>query len=218
MADRPTPHARHALELVPGCSECDALAPDLAAISSSLASLRRGTQAGHRDFRLTPDDAARLRRGRGLRAWLRPLAGAGFAFARPLGSALTVVALVGLVASSLPGGLVFLDGNPAAGVATDHGREQARNSPPAAPVPSAAAAFEGASASPKAEPSGDAFLSPLTVTTAPSSAPTAFGTGGGGFATPSGIFLASLVLLPIGLLLVFGRGLARRLVGAAREP
>ena len=106
MADRVSAaHERHDSELVTGCSECDALVPDLAAISASMASLRGGTEAGHRDFRITATDAQRLRRGRGVRAWLRPVAGPRFAFARPLGSALTVIALVGVLASSLPGGL-----------------------------------------------------------------------------------------------------------------
>jgi hypothetical protein len=37
-------------------------------------------------------------------------------------------------------------------------------------------------------------------------------------AANGGVLLASLVLLPIGLLLVVARGLAQRLIGAARDP
>ena len=217
MAERPTQHARHDMELVPGCVECDALAPDFATITASLASLRGGTQTSHRDFRLTREDAARLRRGRGLRAWLRPLAGAGFAFARPLGSALTVVALVGLVASNLSGVPAGGQAIEAVNLAT-HGRQVATDPPPAAPQASGDMAFGSASRTPEADGSDGLAVVPTTKEPTETAAPVATNGPTDGSAAPNGIFLASLVLLPIGLLLLFGRGLARRLVGPTREP
>ena len=235
MADqRSAAHASHDQELVAGCTECDELAPDLAAISASLGSLRGGADSGHRDFQLTPDDAQRLRRGRGLRAWLRPLAGPRFGFARPLGSALTLVALVGVVASSVSGPITGGAGLEAAYVPSDATRDS--GGPAANPEPSrtsVAAALD--SASPKADTETDAEYGSMTgspdasasdallaslaaATTAPTTAPGVTYPGGGPTGNPNGIFLASLVLLPIGLLLVFGRGLARFLIGPAREP
>ena len=204
------------MELVPGCVECDAIAPDFAAITASLASLRGGTQTGHRDFRLTLEDAARLRRGRGLRTWLRPLAGAGFAFARPLGSALTVVALVGLVTSNLSGMPAGGQALEAVNLAT--GRQIVTDPPPAAPQPSGDMAFGSASRSPAADGSDGLAVVPTEKAITETAAPVATNGPTGGSAAPNGILLASLVLLPIGLLLVFGRGLARRLVGPTREP
>ncbi|MCI0346870.1 MAG: hypothetical protein L0221_15740 [Chloroflexi bacterium] len=225
MADRPSglhaAHDRHDLELVAGCPACDALAPDFAALSSSLASVRGGTDAGHRDFRLTASNAARLRRGRGMRAWLRPLAAPSFAFARPLGSALSIVALIGLVASSLP------DGSPAGGLEHASVATQSRNAPtdppPAAPAPSGDAAFDDATGAPDADASVRLTALPSIRAAAPTAAPeatapTTTDVADEGTGTPNAIFLASLVLLPIGLLLVFGRGLARRLGGPSREP
>jgi hypothetical protein len=219
VADRASAaHERHDSELVPGCRECDALAPDLAAISLSLASLRGGIQTGHRDFRISATDAQRLRRGRGIRAWLRPVAGRGFAFARPLGGTLTVVALVGLLASSLPQGLAAGGAAYVSSQESGQSRDHTTEPPRALASPSAVAAFDTFSGSPKAPDPNANPTSASQATVAPGQLE---GPVVNTPATPtaqSGIFLASVVLLPIGLLLVFGRGLARRLIGPAREP
>ena len=218
MADRTSlAHARHDSELVPGCSECGALAPDFAAISASLASLRAGTESGHRDFRIMATDAQRLRRGTGIRAWLRPAAGPRFAFARPLGGTLSVVALVVLLASSLPSGLAAGGALGVTSVESPQSREHGVEPPGAIASPSAAAAFDSLSGSPKVSASDAApASSPPTLAPSHASGPVAKPTDTP--AAQSGLFLASLIMLPIGLLLVAGRGLAMRLIGAAREP
>ena len=219
MADRPSAvHERHDSELVPGCRECDALAPDLAAISLALTSLRGGSQAGHRDFRITAEDAQRLRRGRGIRAWLGPVAGPRFAFARPLGGTLSVLALIGLLASSLPSGLAAGGAPQVTSAESALGREQTTEPPRAIASPSAAGAFNSLEGSPKAAASDATMVTSPEPSTAPSAAAAPLPSGPDGPAAKTGVFVASLVLLPIGLLLVVGRGLARRLIGAGREP
>ena len=131
----------------------------------------------------------------------------------PLGSALTVVALVGLVASSLPGFIGASGGREIASQATDGSHDGTAIPPATAPGASSATVVEGGPASPKVGSTGalrSAVAPSLDATPAPP------GDAGGG--VPSGVFLASVILLPIGLLLVLGRGVARRLIGAAREP
>ena len=219
MADRASAaHERHESELVPGCRECDAIAPDLAAISLALTPLRGGSQTGHRDFRIAAQDAQRLRRGRGIRAWLRPVAGPRFAFARPLGGTLSVLALIGLLASSLPGGLAAGTALQVTSPESAGGREQMTDPPRANASPSADAAFDSLRVSPKAGQSDAAMVTSPELSTAPSQATAPVPSGPVGPTAKTGVFVASLVLLPIGLLLVVGRGLARRLIGAGREP
>ncbi|HZM73207.1 MAG TPA: hypothetical protein VFC71_07495 [Candidatus Polarisedimenticolia bacterium] len=223
MADRASAaHERHDAELVPGCRDCGALAPDLAAISLALTSLRGGSQTGHRDFRITAQDAQRLRRGRGIRAWLRPVSGPRFAFARPLGGTLSVLALIGLVASSLPSGFAAGGALQVTGAESAPGREQLTDPPRANASPSADAAFDSLRGSPKAGQSDAAMVTSPELSTAPSQAASQatapVPSGPVGPTAKTGVFVASLVLLPIGLLLVVGRGLARRLIGAGREP
>lgn len=219
MADRmSSAHARHDAELVAGCPACDALAPGLAAISTSLASLRGGTDSGHRDFRITSADARRLRRGRGLRAWLRPVAGPGFAFAPRLGGALTVVALIGLLASSLPRGLAAGGALEVTSAESSPGRELVTEPPRVVASPSAGLGFDSLRGSPTASASDAKLNSPMQPTVAASHFAGPLLNAEDGPVATSGILLASLVLLPIGLLLVAGRGFARRLMGAAREP
>ena len=146
---------------------------------------------------------------------MRPLAGPRFGFARPLGGALTVVALVGLVASSVPQG--FAAGGAFALTGADSGQDRELTQPPRfVASPSAGSAVDGVS-SPKA-PASDEALTPQQPNVSPSPAPEAALSEPPNPSAQRGIFLASIVLLPIGLLLIVGRGLARRLIGAAREP
>jgi hypothetical protein len=219
VADRASvAHERHDSELVPGCRDCDALAPDLAAISLALTSLRGGSQTGHRDFRITAEDAQRLRRGRGIRAWLRPVAGPRFAFARPLGGTLSVVAFIGLLASSLPTGLAAGGALQVTSAESAPGREPTTEPSRANASPPAAAAFESLRGSPKAVESDITTVTSPKPSASPSQAAAPLTNGPDGPAAKTGVFVASLVLLPIGLLLVVGHGLARRLIGAGREP
>ncbi|MEZ0241254.1 MAG: anti-sigma factor [Chloroflexota bacterium] len=89
------------------CSACSALHDDLRAIATatqSLSSVTIPASAAGRDFRLTPEQAARLDRGRGWRRLLEPLAGSGGAWTRPLAGALTTLGLAGvLLTTVLPG-------------------------------------------------------------------------------------------------------------------
>ena len=155
MADPGPDHAHHDVELVAraaasdllaseaiaardllaACPTCATLAADLRAIASATRALpnaaaRSARLSAPRDFRLSPDDAARLRpRGiRGLRRRFEEL-GLGFgATAQGVGGALVSLGLVGiLVSAGVPGlfgasggGATELEaaGNPAKDVAT----------------------------------------------------------------------------------------------------
>ena len=122
-------HARHDLALIAGhaagdlsnldtgavaallstCSTCAEVHRDLVAIASATRDLPRAARAP-RDFRLTPDQAARLRRGSWLGSLLRPFASARSAI-RPMAAAFTSVGVAGLlVAVLLPGVLGGLGG------------------------------------------------------------------------------------------------------------
>ena len=80
--------------LVAGCADCGALHHDLRTISAAVAGLPALERP--RDFRLTEDQAAALRRS-GWRGVLAALAGPKFRFAAPLGTALATVGLAALL-------------------------------------------------------------------------------------------------------------------------
>jgi len=233
---RPSLHATHDLELIAGwstgdlaahqrgraiglidaCHDCAALAADLRAIRAAMTTLRDGSDVLHRDFRLSAADAKRLRRGSGLRHWLRPLAGAAFGFARPVGSLVTALAVVGLVASSVPLGLNFAGG---AAPATE-GALKGRDSTVPAESPelgnaSPVAALGSLSSSPKIDESATAARTEAPEPSLRSDGVLVSSEGG---STSGPLFIPSLLLLAAGLLLLIGPVFARRLVGAAREP
>jgi hypothetical protein len=221
VADR-LRHERHVDELVPGCPECDALAPDLAAIGAALASLRGGRDSGHRDFRLSPTQAAELRQ-RGWRGWLRAFTAPRWAFARPLGSALTAIALVGLVASSVPG-FALLDASREAidqrSLAGGSGPNASPAGSPAPPESSLDNAF-GAAGTPKVATSAEPLVTDAGVTPAPVPAsvedPRSATEPRAG--SPNLIRLASLVVLLAGAVLLVGPTIARRMGGRGnRQP
>jgi hypothetical protein len=94
------------------CPDCRALHDDLVALRTATAMLPRAASAP-RDFRLTAEQAARLRGG----PWWRRMARALIAprgIGRPLATAFTTLGLVGLLIGSLP-----IAGLPLAGFATD---------------------------------------------------------------------------------------------------
>lgn len=114
-------HAHHDLDLIAGlaaddlttteqlraraqvhdCDRCRALRSDLLAISAATRTLP--AQRAPRDFQLTADQAAHLRRTSWVSRLLGPFVSAG-SFARPLAATFTTLGLVGvLVATSLPG-------------------------------------------------------------------------------------------------------------------
>ena len=88
-----------ALTLVATCADCAALHRDLRSIAGAVAALPALVRP--RDFRLAPEQAARLRPS----AWrrlLQPFAGPRFAVAGPLGTGLATLGIAGLlVAGSL---------------------------------------------------------------------------------------------------------------------
>ena len=122
-------HARHDLDLIAGhaagdltnldvaavsallesCNTCADVHRDLVAIASATRALPR-TARSPRDFRLSADQAERLRRGSWLGSLLRPFASARSA-TRPMARALTSLGVAGLLVTVLlPGVLGGLGG------------------------------------------------------------------------------------------------------------
>ena len=95
--------ARAASALLATCSHCALLHRDLVAISAAARALPRDARAP-RDYRLTAEQAASLRRGSWLRALLRPFAAAHAA--RPLAAAFTSLGLAGLLVGAFVPGLL----------------------------------------------------------------------------------------------------------------
>jgi anti-sigma factor RsiW len=122
------------------CSACSALYDDLRAIATATQSLSNVTipaSAAGRDFRLTPEQAARLDRGRGWRRLLEPLAGSGAAWTRPFAAALTTLGLAGVLLTTVLPGLGGLASSGASQSAPERITVQAAG-PTAAPVPAGA--------------------------------------------------------------------------------
>ena len=120
--------ASGAATLISTCSACSDLHRDLVAIATASRALPRDARAP-RDFRLSAEQAASLRRGSWLRAMLRPFASPRSS-ARPLAAAFTSVGAAGLlVAAFMPGMLGGVAGGP-----TREGDFQAAQ----APAPSSA--------------------------------------------------------------------------------
>ncbi len=88
-----------ARDLVRRCSECAALAADITAISASVAQLPATPRT--RDFRITSEQAARMRGSR-LDRWLRSITGSGWATVRPVAAVALSVGLVMSVVGALP--------------------------------------------------------------------------------------------------------------------
>jgi hypothetical protein len=117
--------------LLASCTDCTDLHRDLVAISAATRALPREVHAP-RDFRLTAEQAAGLRRGSWLRVLLRPFASA-HSSARPLATAFTSLGVAGLlVAAFMPAML----GGPASGPAS---QEREAITAAGAPAPSEAA-------------------------------------------------------------------------------
>jgi hypothetical protein len=85
------------------CPECAAIAEDLRMLASGLAALPPEIPAP-RDFRITEEQAARLRRGGFVRRLLEPFGAGGLPGLRPLAGALTTIGIAGILLTSvLPG-------------------------------------------------------------------------------------------------------------------
>jgi hypothetical protein len=91
----------HANALVAGCEECARLAADIRLVSSATAQLPMVRRL--RDFRITADDAQRLR-GSWFDRLARRFAAPGLAFGRPLAGAALAIGLALAVVGSLPAG------------------------------------------------------------------------------------------------------------------
>lgn len=139
--------------LVASCGGCAALAADLAAIRGTLVTLP--APARRRDYRLTPEDAARLRPAGWRRAidWL----GAPRSTVRPLATGLTALGIAGLL---LTAGLPSLGSS--ASLSTSVAAPVANDSAAQAPAVEA-----GRTASPAGAPS---LASPPVPVAAPSAA------------------------------------------------
>jgi hypothetical protein len=100
---------RTAEALLTSCAGCAALQGDLAAIRGAMTAVP--VPPRRRDYRLTADDAARLRPS----AWRRVIAwlAAPGSSVRPLATGLATLGIVGLVLTSVPAGLSGLAGGAA---------------------------------------------------------------------------------------------------------
>src|SRR5437879_2252026 len=90
----------HATALIRTCPDCATLHDDLVAIARATANVPPPIAARPRDYRLAPEQAARLRPG-GWRRFVDALAGPQFAFSRPLGIGLTTIGLAGLLLANV---------------------------------------------------------------------------------------------------------------------
>jgi hypothetical protein len=85
--------------LVSSCTECALLEADLRAIASATVALPKPVR--QRDFSLSAEDAARLRKS-GWRGFVRTLAGPRSAALKPLATGLTTLGIAGLLLAALP--------------------------------------------------------------------------------------------------------------------
>ncbi|HET9613824.1 MAG TPA: hypothetical protein VFP22_03340, partial [Candidatus Limnocylindrales bacterium] len=106
-----------ALALTDSCPDCAALLADLRAIARATAALPPPVRSAGRDFRITPEQAARLDRT----GWRRLVPGrsARPSVARPLGVALATFGLMGLLIGNVSFG--SLGGASSAGTAVTSG-------------------------------------------------------------------------------------------------
>lgn len=104
LADRTVAGSeREAAEaLVATCGMCAALHADLVALSAATRAMP--TPARVRDYTLTSDDAARLRRG-GWRRWVAAFGTSRDMLSRPLAVGLTTLGLAGLLVATVPSAL-----------------------------------------------------------------------------------------------------------------
>jgi hypothetical protein len=113
--------------LLLSCTGCADLRADLVAIATATTALS-GVAHRPRDFRLTPEQAVRLRRGSWLRTLLRPF-GTARSSVRPMAAAFTSLGIAGLlVANILPS---LLGGAASAPAPRDLGAAPAATSAPA---------------------------------------------------------------------------------------
>lgn len=138
------------------CDECASLLADLRALSAGLASLPR-TLPVSRDYRISPERAARLRSG----GWRRVFDGFRRPAAlRPLASALTALGVAGLILTVGLPAMAPLAGGSAAGLPSTTRTSTAAPAPVLGPATSTGqdlrdqSTKSGASGAPEAQPGG----------------------------------------------------------------
>lgn len=165
-----------AAELVRRCNECAALAAEIRAISRSVGKLPAAPRP--RDFRLTAEQAARLRGSR-LDRWLRTITGSGWATVRPVaavalsvGMVMSVVGVLPILGAATPAPASTFDQLPVAGAPSPEHTSDSRNgqggpvaSPGDAQIPPG---VEGVTS---AEPPADINLSDAYVRPTPAAEP-----------------------------------------------
>jgi hypothetical protein len=161
-----------AISLTTTCGECAALHTDLVAIARATATLPPPIASAGRDFRLSPAQAASLRRT-GWRRFL-PASGAN-PLTRPLGVALATFGIAGLLISNVSIGTFSLGSGaaaptavgPAAAASTTQERAPAGAAAPtpdqSAPVPAASSAASAAAVRPAASAPAAGFGSEASV-------------------------------------------------------
>ena len=159
-----------ATALVARCQDCAALLADLRSIASATAELP--VPARTRDFRLSEEDARRLRPG-GWRQVVGFLAGPRLAFAKPLATALTTIGLAGLLLFSVSGFLSFGSAGAAPLSATGNGAPSAASEAGAPAARPSAAASPAASATGGLPQTGAQYPAASGAPGAPSAAPAA---------------------------------------------
>ena len=198
--------------LLASCTECSALRADLVSIASATRSLP--PVSAPRDFTITAEQAARLRRTGWLGTLLAPFAGARSA-ARPLAATFTTLGLVGVfVAAAMP---AMLGG--AASMAAPEGAGAQAGAP--APAASAAPGFQFGPAATAATDDRDTTKDNAQASAEPLVGVTSGGEGivtedGGRVDTmtapsPNPLLVGSLVFLAVGLVLFGLRFAGRRL-------
>lgn len=203
--DLPTDVRDRGEALVAGCRACAELLADLRAVAAATAALPVPPRP--RDYRLTAEDAARLRP----RGWRRLVAAVGaprLAVLRPLGAGLATLGLAGLLLTATPlGGAVpgaaapEVKASPAAGEGMGAYELSRPDEVAASPVPRAEAP------SPEVVTQGDDTARHRTTSGAGAAA---------GATVPFGLGFGLLLVLGLGLLLI--RLAAERAVGRRAPP
>lgn len=151
--DLSNPEASAAADLLSACTSCAELHRDLVAISAATRSLPRSAHSP-RDFRLTTEQADRLRRRNWVGALLRPFASVRSA-TRPLAAAFTSVGVAGLLVATFVPGLLGGAGSAPARESAPGGALAASAAPQ---VPTAAkAGGQGPGAAAASSPDADSF-------------------------------------------------------------
>jgi hypothetical protein len=227
--DLGAPDSEQAALLASTCRECGLLAADLRAIATATAVLPKPVR--RRDFSLSAEDAARLRKG-GWRGFMRTLAGPRSAALKPLATGLTTLGIAGLLLAALPAiQLGSSAGSPIGATAPTASSEADTTSdnyfaPAASTGPDRVGAPAAGSAPPRDRiPAARPVASPIEVDTAggdegpvvpdgsraPAGQPTVAAPD---VRAPSPLRLLSGALLALGLLLFGIRWTARRLSDA----